>query len=64
MLAKTATLAFEDQNKPLILNSYASETHVGAVLKQEGINRNRKPLALFSKQFPTYRVLGLRFINN
>ena len=33
ILAKAATLAFEDHNNPLILYSDASDTHVGAVLE-------------------------------
>ena len=55
VLAKAATLAYEDHNKPLILYSDASETHVGAVLEQEGINGNKRPLAFFSKKLPSLK---------
>ena len=59
-----ATLAFEDHNKPLILYSDASDTHVGAVLEQEGINGNRKPLAFFSKKLPTLKRFRSTFLKN
>ena len=51
-LAKATTLAYEDHNKPLVLFTDASETHVGAVLEQENINGEMRPLAFFSKKLP------------
>ena len=51
-LAEAATLQYEDHNKPLILSSDASETHVGAVLEQEEEEGKIVPLAFFSKSLP------------
>ena len=51
-LAEATTLAYEDHNKPLVLFTDASETHVGAVLEQESINGDIGPLAFFSKKLP------------
>ena len=51
-LAEATTLAYERHDKPLILFSDASDTHVGAVLEQEGDNGEMRPLAFFSKKLP------------
>ena len=51
-LANAATLSFEDQNKPLILFSDASDTHTGAALEQENDDGKMVPLAFFSRSIP------------
>ena len=51
-LANAATLSFENQMKPLILFSDASDSHVGAVLEQEGDKGDMVPLAFFSRSIP------------
>ena len=52
-LANATSLSFENRDKPLMLYSDASDTHVGAVLEQEGDNaEERKPLAFFSRSIP------------
>jgi len=51
-LAEATTLAYERHDKPLILFSDASDTHVGASLEQEGDEGEMKPLAFFSKKLP------------
>ena len=47
-LANAATLSFEDQGKPLILFSDASDTHTGASLEQLNDKNVMVPLAFFS----------------
>ena len=56
-LAKAATLSFENQNKPLILFSDASDSHVGASLEQEGEHGEMVPLAFFSRSIPVAKRL-------
>ena len=51
-LANAATLSFENQMKPLVLFSDASDSHVGAVLEQEGKKGEMVPLAFFSRSIP------------
>ena len=56
-LANAATLAFEHHGKPLIIYCDASDTHIGAVLEQEGNDGERRPLAFFSKSLsPLKRI--------
>ena len=57
ILAHTTTLSYEDHSKPLILFSDASDTHVGAVLEQEGENGEMRPLAFFSKKLPQLKTV-------
>ena len=52
MLVESATISYEDHTKPLILFTDASDSHVGAVLEQEGKNGEMQPLAFFSKKLP------------
>ena len=49
-LANAATLAFEHHGKPLIIYCDASDSHIGAVLEQEGDDGERRPLSFFSKR--------------
>ena len=51
-LANAATLSFESREKTLIILSNASDTHVGAVLEQEGDQGEIIPLAFFSRRLP------------
>ena len=51
-LANAATLSFEDQSKPLILFSDASDTHTGASLEQLNDKNVMVPLAFFSRSIP------------
>ena len=51
-LANAATLSFEDQSKPLILFSDASDTHTGASLEQVNDKGEMVPLAFFSRSIP------------
>ena len=51
-LANAATLSFEDQGKPLILFSDASDTHTGASLEQLNDKNVMVPLAFFSRSIP------------
>ena len=61
VLANTTTLSYEDHNKPLMLFSDASDTHVGAVLEQEGENGEMRPLAFFSKKLPPLKTVRSTF---
>ena len=61
ILSKAATLAFEDHEKPLIVYSDASDSHVGAVLEQEGKNGEKRPLAFFSKKLPVLKTVRSTF---
>ena len=61
ILANTTTLSYEDHNKPLMLFSDASDTHVGAVLEQEGENGEMRPLAFFSKKLPPLKTVRSTF---
>ena len=61
VLANAATLAFENHDKPLIIFCDASDTHVGAVLEQEGENGERKPLAFYSKKLPPLKRVRSTF---
>ena len=61
ILAHTTTLSYEDHNKPLMLFSDASDTHVGAVLEQEGKNGEMRPLAFFSKKLPPLKTVRSTF---
>ena len=60
-LAHAATLEFENREKPLILFSDASDTHVGAVLEQEGKEGVMVPLAFFSKRLPRLKLMRSTF---
>ena len=60
-LSKAVTLAFEDHEKPLIVCSDASDSHVGAVLEQEGKNGEKRPLAFFSKKLPVLKTVRSTF---
>ena len=52
MLVAAVTINYEDHTKPLILYTDASDSHVGAVLEQEGKYGEMRPLAFFSKKLP------------
>ena len=52
LLAEAARISYEDHTKPLTLFTDASDSHVGAVLEQEGKDGQMKPLAFFSKKLP------------
>ena len=54
-LANAATLSFEKQDKPLILFSDASDSHVGAVL--EGDQGEMVPLTFFSRSIPVSKLV-------
>ena len=60
-LAEAATLNYEDHDKPLVLFSDASDTHVGAVLEQEGDKGEMRPLAFFSKKLPPSKQVRSTF---
>jgi len=47
-----------------MLFSDASDTHVGAVLEQEGENGEMRPLAFFSKKLPPLKTVRSIFIRN
>ena len=53
LLVKAATISYEDHTKPLVLFTDASDSHVGAVLEQEGRNGGMQPLAFFFKEAPS-----------
>ena len=50
-LVEAATLEYKDHNKPLILSSGASDTHVRAVLEQEKEDGKIVPLAFFREAY-------------
>ena len=60
-LANAVTLSFEDHNKPLILTTDASDTHLGAVLEQKGEGGEMRPLAFFSKKLPPLKTVRSPF---
>ena len=55
MLVEAVTISYEDHTKPLILFTDASDSHVGAVLEQEGENEEMQHLAFFSKRLPPFK---------
>ena len=61
IFAHTTTLSYEDHSKPLMLFTDASDTHVGAVLEQEGENGEMRPLAYFSKKLPPLKTVRSNF---
>lgn len=62
-LKNATSLAFEEQNLPLVLSTDASDTHAGAVLEQASPDNpdNLRPLAFFSKAFPQNVVIRSTF---
>ena len=60
-LAHAATLEFKNHEKPLILSSDASDTHVGAILEQEGKEGVMIPLEFFSKRLPHLKLMRSTF---
>ena len=60
-LAEAATLNYEDHDKPLVLFTDTSDTHVGAVLEQEGDKGEMKPLAFSSKKLPLSKQVRSTF---
>ena len=61
LLVKAATISYEDHTKPLVLFTDASDSHVGAVLEQEGRNGGMQPLAFFSKKLPPFKQVRSTF---
>ena len=61
LLVEAATISYEDHSKPLILFTDASDSHVGAVLEQEGKNGGMRPLAFFSKKLPPFKQVRSTF---
>ena len=61
MLVEAVTISYEDHTKPLILFTDASDSHVGAVLEQEGENGEMHPLAFFSKRLPPFKQVRSTF---
>ena len=61
LLVEAATISYEDHTKPLILFTDASDSHVGAVLEQEGGKGEMRPLAFFSKKLPPFKQVRSTF---
>ena len=64
LLVEAATISYEDHTKPLILFTDASDSHVGAVLEQEGGKGEMRPLAFFQRSSLRLSKYVLLFIRN